>query len=75
MYRNSEGPLEISFSMRLIDVFDISHHDFSTIISVYYSLGWIDNRILLDLNQTYANLDVAFIENIWVILISIINII
>ena len=59
-------PLVIYFSMRLLDIYQISHKDFSISIGVQYSLRWTDNRLVILGNKSNLNLDVDFIKNLWV---------
>ena len=60
------GPLVIKLSMRLLDIYQISHRDFSISIGVQYSLSWTDNRLVILDNKTSINLDVDFIKTLWV---------
>ena len=59
-------PLVINFSMRLLDIYHISHSDFTISIGVQYSLSWIDNRLVIIGNKSDINLDVDFIKTLWV---------
>ena len=52
--------------MRLLDIYHISHTDFTISIGVQYSLSWIDNRMILLGNKSFVNLDVDFINKLWV---------
>ena len=52
--------------MRLLDIYKISHEDFTIGIGVQYSLSWIDNRLIISGNNSYINLDVDFIKRLWV---------
>ena len=60
------GPLLIHFSMRLLDIYHISHRDFTISIGVQYSLSWTDNRLVLLGNKSEINMDVDFIKTLWV---------
>ena len=66
IYRNGSNPLEISFDMRLMDVFDIRPIDFVIVVSVYFKIRWADNRLLFNSSNTYATLDVEFAKKLWV---------
>ena len=66
IYRNGSNPLEISFDMRLMDVFDIRPIDFVIVVSVYFKIRWTDNRLLFNSSNTYATLDVEFAKKLWV---------
>ena len=52
--------------MRLLDIYQISHKDFSISIGAQYSLRWTDNRLVILGNKSNLNLDVDFIKNLWV---------
>ena len=60
------GPLVIKLSMRLLDIYQINHQDFSISIGVQYSLSWTDNRLVILDNKTSINMDVDFIKTLWV---------
>ena len=52
--------------MRLLDIYQINHQDFSISIGVQYSLSWTDNRLVILDNKTSINMDVDFIKTLWV---------
>ena len=52
--------------MRLLDIYHISHQDFSISIGVQYSLSWTDNRLVILGNKSFINMDVDFIKTLWV---------
>ena len=64
--RTTGGPLVIKFSMRLLDIYQINHKDFSISIGVIYSLSWTDNRLVILGNKSFINMDVDFIKTLWV---------
>ena len=52
--------------MRLLDIYQINHKDFSISIGVIYSLSWTDNRLVTLGNKSFINMDVDFIKTLWV---------
>ena len=52
--------------MMLLDIYHISHQDFSISIGVQYSLSWTDNRLVILGNKSFINMDVDFIKTLWV---------
>ena len=63
---NDSNPLVIKMTMRLLDIFDISHEDFSISISISMSITWLDSRVQLIGNKHFVNLDIDFADHIWV---------
>ena len=53
--------------MRLLDIYKISHSDFTISIGVQYSLSWRDDRLVILGNKSEINLDVDFIKKLWVV--------
>ena len=60
--------------MRLLDIYKISHEDFTIGNGVQYSLSWIDNRLIISGNNSYINLDVDFIKRLWVLADDIVEV-
>ena len=61
------GPLEIGFTLLLLDIYRVDHHDFTINTNVFSTLTWIDNRILLsNISNDSVNVDVRFLDKLWV---------
>ena len=63
-------PIEIEISLKLLDIYEINEEDFTMKISLFMELTWVDNRLILNVNDntSYINLDVDFVKNLWVYL-------
>ena len=70
---SGSDPVVIEISMFLLDILNIDHHDFSISISIFFGLSWQDNRIKVLGNKSSVNLDIDFINKIWVWLRNIHN--
>ena len=66
-------PLKVNVSLLLLDIFSINYNDFTIDIELYAKISWVDNRLVIRnaskkwIRESFqSNVDVRFIENIWV---------
>ena len=65
--------MKVTVSLLLLDIFNIDYNDFTIDIALYVTISWVDNRLKI-LNGSnkligeslQSNVDVSFIQNIWV---------
>ena len=61
------GPLQVGFSLLLLDIYGVDHDDFTIDTNVFLTLTWVDDRILLaNTSNDSINVDVRFLEKLWV---------
>ena len=63
-FNASIGPLEVGYSLLLVDIYGVEHSDFTININVFLTLNWFDDRINVTTDDQ-IHVDVKFIDNLW----------
>ena len=62
----NKEPFQVSVSMYLLDIYRINYEDFTMDLNIHVRFTWNDNRLSNNKTGFNSDVDVDFIENLWV---------